>query len=139
MAAPCTAARRAGRSGTPPAVLRLRHLLSVLEKNPEHRERVHALLGAFWQDMRIAGLFADYGFGPRMALYSEIWDRLRNRVLPTTPDTRELYELFPLLFRPEDASWLSAIDDDTLQRLGQPAWRGLGRAPTRGATRCWSR
>jgi site-specific recombinase len=118
-----------GRSGTPPAVLRLRHLLNVLDKNPEYRERVEALLGAFWQDMRIAGLFADYGFGPRMALSSEIWDRLRNRVLPTTPDTRELYELFPLLFRPEDASWLGAIDDDTLRRLGLPAWRGLGEGP----------
>ena len=29
-----------------------------------------------------------------MALSSEIWDRLRLRVLPTTPDTRELAELF---------------------------------------------
>ena len=77
------------------------------------------------RDIRSAGLFSDFGFGPRMALYSEIWDRLRLRVLPTTPDTRELAELFPLLFKPEDAHWLAAIDEATLQRLGTPAWRGV--------------
>jgi len=112
-------------SATPPAVLRLRHLLNVLEKNPEHQAQVAALFAAFWRDIHSAGLFSDFGFGPRMALASEIWDRLRLRVLPTTPDTRELAELFPLLFKPEDALWLAAIDEPTLQRLGTPSWRGL--------------
>jgi site-specific recombinase len=119
----------AGNGATPAALLRLRHLLNVLEKNPEYQQRVQRLFVDFWGDIRSAGLFSDYGFGPRMALYSEIWDRLRLRVLPTTPDTRELAELFPLLFRPEDESWLAAIDDTTLQRLGSPAWRGVREVP----------
>ncbi len=119
-----------GASGTtPPPVLRLRHLLNVLDKNPEHRANVEALFAAFWREIRSAGLFSDFGFGPRMALSSEIWDRLRLRVLPTTPDTRELAELFPLLFKPEDVQWLAAIDAATLQRLGQSSWRGTGDAP----------
>ncbi len=114
---------------TPPALLRLRHLLNVLDKNPEYQQRVQQLFVDFWRDIRSAGLFSDYGFGPRMALYSEIWDRLRLRVLPATPDTRELAELFPLLFKPADMAWLPAIDDATLLRLGHPAWRGTDAGP----------
>lgn len=116
-------------TATPAPVLRLRHLLNVLENNPEYRARVETLFSAFWRDIRTAGLFSDFGFGPRMALYSEIWDRLRMRVLPSTPDTRELAELFPLLFKAEDARWLGAIDEPTLARVGLPAWRGLGSGP----------
>jgi len=115
----------AGASGTPAAVLRLRHLLNVLEKNPEYQARVQKLFADFWADTRSAGLFSDFGFGPRTVLYSEVWERLRLRLLPATPDTRELAELFPLLFRPEDVHWIEAIDAATLQRLGAPAWRGV--------------
>ena len=110
---------------TPPPLLRLRHLLNALEKNPEYQARVQRLFVAFWADIRSAGLFSDFGFGPRTALYSEVWERLRQRLLPATPDTRELAELFPLLFRPEDESWIGAIDAATLQRLGLPSWRGV--------------
>ena len=146
MAAPCAAQRgRAGPqasdgSATPPPVLRLRHLLNVLEKNPDYQQRrAAAVRRLLARHRRSAGLFSDYGFGPRMALYSEIWDRLRLRVLPTTPDTRELAELFPLLFEPEDAQWLAAIDDATLQRLGRRPGAALGGGPTLARRRCWTR
>jgi site-specific recombinase len=114
-----------GAAGTPAPVLRLRHLLNVLEKNPEYQQRVQRLFVDFWTDIRSAGLFSDFGFGPRTALYSEVWERLRLRALPATPDTRELAELFPLLFRADDVHWIGAIDEDTLRRLGMPAWRGV--------------
>ena len=118
-----------GSGATHPALLRLRHLLNVLDKNPEYQQRVQQLFADFRKDIRSAGLFSDFGFGPRMALSSEIWDRLRLRVLPTTPDTRELAELFPLLFKPSDLQWLSAIDDATLQRLVAPAWLSADAGP----------
>jgi site-specific recombinase len=111
---------------TPPPVLRLRHLLNVIENNPEYHERLRSVFIAFWSDIRSAGLFSDFGFGPRTALYSEVWERLRLRLLPTTPDTRELDELFPLLFRPGDEQWIGAIDPTTLRKLATPAWRGVG-------------
>jgi site-specific recombinase len=120
-----------GQGATPQPVLRLRHLLNVLEKNPEYGARVERLFADFWGDVRSVGLFSDFGFGPRMALYSEIWERLRLRLLPATPDTRELAELFPLLFVPQDAQWIGAIDEATLKRLGTPAWRGIRRGPDR--------
>jgi len=108
---------------TPPALLRLRHLLNVLENNPEYGQRVQKLFVDFWGDIRAVGLFSDFGFSPRTALYSEVLERLRLHVLPATPDTRELAELFALLFRPADASWVAQIDAATLQRLGSAACR----------------
>ena len=64
-----------------------------------------------------------------MALYSEIWDRLRLRVLPATPDTRELAELFPLLFKPERRRMAGA--PSTTPRCG--AWaRRRGAASAHG-------
>jgi site-specific recombinase len=104
--------------GRPLPLLRLKHLLNMLERNPEHAQRFVAVLGSVWQDMRAEGLFADVGFAPRMALWSEVLHRLRQRLLPDTVDTRELGELFGLLFpEAEDASWLAAMDDALLERL----------------------
>lgn len=103
---------------TPTPVLRLRHLLSVLERNPEHQARVSALLVAVWRDLDVAALLSDFGFPPRMDLSGEFGQRLRLRVMPSTPDTTDLGDLFNLLFpTPSDAAWLQALDADTVARL----------------------
>jgi site-specific recombinase len=112
-------------------LLRLRRLLGVLEQHDSHRRAVQALLGAFWRDIDAASLFADFGFGARMALRSELWKRVRERVLPASPVTRSLAEFFPLLVHGSDAAWLAAIDEPTLERLAAlllphgalPGWR----------------
>ena len=117
---------------TPMPVLRLKHLLGVLDRHPEHQVRVAELLRRLWGDVDSAALFADFGFAPRMDLWRELGRRLRARVLPLTPATTDLGELFPLLFpRADDAAWLLAIDTATLERLrtyvaperGGSAWR----------------
>lgn len=119
---------RAESTGTAPAdrdaeraiplpVVRLRHLLRLLDQHPEHRAQVQGLLQAFWQEIDAAALFADYGFAPRVQLGSELMSRLRHRLLPGTPETRDLAELFRLLFVPSDGTWLAAIDEGTLTRL----------------------
>ncbi|KQV99799.1 site-specific recombinase [Rhizobacter sp. Root1221] len=103
---------------TPTPILRLRHLLNVLERNPEHEVQVRAVLRRFWTDVDTAALLADFGFAPRMDLIGELGQRLRLRLLPGTPDTRDLAELFYLLFPvASDADWLDAIDTPTLTRL----------------------
>jgi len=88
----------AAASRTPLPVLRLRHLVDVLERHDEPRARVTALLAQFWRDVDVASLFADLGYGARMSLWSELRHRLAARVLPATPETRDLAELFVLLF-----------------------------------------
>ncbi len=100
---------------TPRPVLRLRQLLQVLDQHPQHRDAVQGLLQAFWREIDIAALFAEFGFSPRLALRSALWQRLRNRLLPRTPVTRDLAALFPLLFEDADLRWLSALDDATLE------------------------
>lgn len=118
--------------GTPRPVLRLRHVLGVLERHPEHHERVAELLRRIWAEVDNAALLADFGFAPRMDLWGELGRRLRARVLPLTPATTDLGELFALLFpHADDADWLLAIDAATLERLrtyvaparGNLAWR----------------
>ena len=103
---------------TPRPVLRLRHLLNVLERNPEPRERIVGLLSRFWRETDTAALFADFGFTARRDLWGEVGERLALRLLPGTPDTDDLADLFALLFTEDsDADWLAAIDADTLARL----------------------
>ena len=118
--APLDDAARNGavRPGTPTPVLRLKHLLNVLERNEAPRARVVGLLYRFWREVDSTALLADFGFAPRMHLWGEFGRRLRARVLPLTPATTDLGELFGLLFpSARDAQWLQAIDEATLQRL----------------------
>jgi site-specific recombinase len=99
-------------------VLRLRHLLGVLERHPEDEARVAEMLGLFLREVDSAALLADFGFAPRTGLWAEFGRRLRSRLLPLTPATSDLGELFALLFPSNaDVAWLGAIDDATLARL----------------------
>ena len=50
---------------TPTPVLRLKHLLGVLDRNAEHRARVAELLHRLWREIDSAALLADFGFAPR--------------------------------------------------------------------------
>ncbi len=103
---------------TPTPLLRLRHLLNVLERHHEHRAQVAALLERFWREVDTAGLLADFGFAPRTGLASELGQRLRLRLLPATPATTNLAELFNLLFPdPNDALWLDQLDAATIARI----------------------
>ncbi|MDP3821473.1 MAG: site-specific recombinase [Burkholderiales bacterium] len=117
---------------TPKPVLRLKHLLGVLDRHPEHQTRVSGVLRRIWSEVDNAALLADFGFAPRMDLWGELGRRVRARVLPLTPATTDLGELFALLFpQANDADWLLAIDEATLERLrtyvaperGGTAWR----------------
>ena len=121
----------AERKGTPLPVLRLKHLMRVLEQQPALREQVSGTLQAFWREIDVVALLADFGFGSRTSLSAELLTRVQQRLLPASPDTRDLATLFPLLFDDRDPAWIAAIDDELLGRLAallQPAdmnWRGV--------------
>ena len=103
--------------GTPADRLLL--LLDTLEGDPAASARVRGCLREFRQGVDAAALFADFGFGPRMALRSELWQRLRSRWLPATPDTRDLAALFPLIVHGDDAPWIEALPEPTLARIAR--------------------
>ena len=117
---------------TPRPVVRLKHLLGVLDRNPVYQVRVAELVQCFLHEVDVAALFADFGFAPRMDLWGELGRRLRARVLPLTPETTDLGDLFALLFpHADDADWLLALDEATLGRLGAYL------VPAAGATSDW--
>ena len=118
---------------TPLPVLRLRQFLKVLDQHPEHRTRVAALLAAVWGELDATGLWADFGFTPRAAFMDELLDRLRVRLLPASPETTDLAELFFLLFRSGDAQWLRALDEATLSDLSRLLREAAALAPLRKA------
>ncbi|MEE8616334.1 MAG: site-specific recombinase [Roseateles sp.] len=105
-------------AGTPRPVVRLKHLLNVLERHPEHARAFAEVIAGVWHEVDAVALFAEVGFAPRMALWHEALGRLRRRLLPATADTRDLAALFELLFDDErDEDWIAAIDDELLGRL----------------------
>jgi site-specific recombinase len=104
---------------TPLPVLRLRHLLNQIDRQPGLREKIQGLAAAFWRDVDAPALFADFGFGLRLSLASELVRRAQQRLLPGTPETKDLAALFGLLFQPDDLPWIEALDDATLRRAGQ--------------------
>jgi len=114
---------------TPLPLLRLRLLLKVIDQHPEVRAQVQGLMAAFWREVDAAALFADHGFGSRLSLRSELVSRIRRRLLPGTPQTADLAELFDLLFDPGDQAWLQMLDAPTLARVAEllatpdAAWR----------------
>lgn len=118
-------------AATPRPVLRLRQMLQVLDQHPRHRDAVQGLLQAFWREIDIAALFAEFGFSSRLALRSALWQRVRDRLLPRTPATRDLAALFPLLFEDADLRWLPMLDEATLEGVahllcpegGSARWR----------------
>ncbi|MDO9074221.1 MAG: site-specific recombinase [Rubrivivax sp.] len=104
---------------TPLPVVRLRHLLNQVEKNPALLARVQGLAQAFWRDIDAASLFADLGFGARRSFASELFGRVQARLLPGTPETADLAALFGLLFAPGDADWVEALDAALLARTAR--------------------
>jgi site-specific recombinase len=99
---------------------RLRHLLNVLERHPQHAEQVRQLLRAVLTGTDVSALLAEFGFAPRASFASEFIERLRLICLPGTPDTNDLGELFQLVFHGhDDATWLAQIDAVTWRRVAR--------------------
>jgi site-specific recombinase len=128
---PPAVAAEPAKARTPSPVVRLRHVLNRLDKDEALRGRVQGMLAGFWRDIDAPALLADFGFGARQTLASEVRRRVLQRVLPGTPETADLAALFTLLFEPGDEAWIEALDDATLERVaallapGDGAWRVL--------------
>lgn len=111
---------RGKRDSVPRAVARVTLLLDALQQRPETR----AKLKSWWQvllgTVDATSLLADYGFSSRSAFASELFERLRLKWLPGTPETTDASSLFSLVLCDAfDALWINAVDDVTLARLAE--------------------
>ena len=113
------------------AVARVRMLLDIAEPRPDWLGLWHQWWARFLSEVDATPLLADLGFASRSAFLAELSDRLRRKLIPPTPETTDLRELFPLLFPSEfDARWLRALDKPTLERLRRTLFDD---APAEGA------
>jgi site-specific recombinase len=100
------------------AASRVRLFLDALDAQPELQQRVRQWWQVLAETVDATALLADFGFAPRMAFISEFNERLRQKLLPATPETTDSAELFSLAMpRSGDAAWVAALDADTLGRL----------------------
>ncbi len=100
------------------AVTRVGLLLDALDANPQQREKLQAWWAKQLQTVDLTALLADFGFAPRTAFFNELAERLRTKLLPSTPETIDASVLFSLaLHTPFDAQWLKALDSHTLERI----------------------
>ncbi len=108
-----------GDSGNPDmAVARVRMLIDAAEVRPDFLKLWHHWWEEFLTTVDATPLLADLGFAAHGSLASELGRRLRRRLVPVTPETTDLGELFTLLFPSDlDARWLRAPDPRTLRRL----------------------
>jgi site-specific recombinase len=97
---------------------RVQLLLDALQSDPLLEVRFKAWWAVLADTVDITTLLADFGFAPRTAFLSELGQRIRQKLLPMTPETSDAAELFELALDTDtDAAWLTALDEDVLKRL----------------------
>ena len=102
---------RGDRSTPNAAAARVGLLLDAIDTRPALRAQAQAWWATFIRDVDLTTLLADYGFAPRTAFLSELTDRLRRKLLPGTPETRDASELFRMVLpTPFDAAWIALLD-----------------------------
>ena len=100
------------------AVARVQAFIEAVQKQPELQARLHAWCETFIQTVDVTPLLADFGFAPRTAFVSELGERLRRKLLPSTPETRDASELFALVVPTRfDAQWISALEESQIEQL----------------------
>lgn len=97
------------------SVGRVKQALALLQQDPALLARWHRWWQTFLHTVDLTPLLADFGFAPRTAFLSELGQRLRQKMLPATPETSDITDLFGLLFSNRfDVRWLQALDSRTL-------------------------
>ena len=100
------------------SVARIRLFLDALDATPGLLARAQAWWQALMVSVDTTTLLADYGFASRSAFMSELAERVRLKLLPSTPETLDAAVLFPLVLDSGfDAEWIAAIDEALMLRL----------------------
>jgi site-specific recombinase len=98
---------------------RVGELLDAAEADPDWLARWQRWWWQFRQDVDLTPLLADFGFASQAAFMTELGHRIRHKLLPSSPLTTDMTELFGLLFHdPLDARWLAALPPRQLERIG---------------------
>ena len=109
---------RGTRDSVPGSTSRVQLFLEAVEARPDVQRQLQTWWATLVESVDITTLLADFGFAKDTALLSEAAERLRNKLLPHSPETIDASELFVLALPSAfDAKWLGALDEATLNRL----------------------
>jgi len=109
---------RGPQSDVPGTLRRLEALLEAAEASPAWVAHWRRWWARFREEVAVAPLLADFGFASKSVFLTELGHRLRRKLLPASPVTTDLAELFGLLFAdPLDARWLRAVPERLLLRV----------------------
>lgn len=104
----------------PATFRRLEALLDAAETLPGWLPRWARWWQRFRQEVDLAPLLADFGFASKSVFLTELGHRLRRKLLPASPVTTDITELFGLLFSdPLDARWLHSMPPRMLERIAR--------------------
>jgi site-specific recombinase len=119
----------AGISGpeAPTPGTRLRHLLNVLDRNPEWKAAVARTVRATVDETDALELFGETGLPSQPAFFAEAVERVWQRVLPTDPSRRDLSRVLLAVFPEVDsADWIETLDAATRARVAEAVAHGAG-------------
>ncbi|MEO5659758.1 MAG: site-specific recombinase [Polaromonas sp.] len=109
---------RGDKTSVQAALARVQVFIEAVRQQPELQTRLQAWWETLIQTVDITPLLADFGFATRTAFVSELAERLRRKLLPGTPETRDAAELFPLVVPTRfDAQWMSALEEPQIEQL----------------------
>ncbi|MDB5868899.1 MAG: putative site-specific recombinase transrane protein, partial [Polaromonas sp.] len=100
------------------SLARVQAFMEAVQQQPDIQARLRAWWEVLIKTVDISPLLADFGFAPRTAFVSELAERLRRKLLPGTPETRDASELFPLVVPTRfDAQWMAALEEAQIGQL----------------------
>ena len=109
---------RGDAKSTSAAINRLHLLLDVVQARPQLQTRIRQWWHQLLHIVDASSLLADYGFAQRSAFVSELFERIRLKLLPATPETTDAAVLFSLVLpKIFDQLWLAELDEATLARI----------------------
>ncbi|WP_027816839.1 site-specific recombinase [Paraburkholderia bannensis] len=103
---------------TPPEHVRVRYLLHVLDRNPEWKANVGAMVRKLLRESDSISLLCDAGMPVHSGLLGAMVERLQAQLIPPAPNRRDLAALVTLMFPAAyDPEWIASLPADLLKRL----------------------
>lgn len=97
---------------------KIKYLFMVMDRNPETRKKVQALLSNTLQELTCIEFFCEVGLPSQIGLIGELLDKMTSKILPKKPIGHQLSELMTTLFPDEeDVHWLRSLDETTLDKF----------------------
>ena len=95
-------------------------MLSMIEKNPVHRENVRRQFLGLVESRNLVTFLTDSGILPNTGFFSELWRIVANRILPEVYDERYLKDCLRRIYhRHTDWLWLEGIPPECTRRFWQ--------------------